>query len=390
MAPSAAGGEPGARAARRDKWLYKTCLGPDHKPYVNFSDKLCCNNCGLAKSVVHGGPVKATSPSKPAPWAQGGAQGKITGSISAQLLEMQKQARSLTAELKLAKARAPSASAPTTDAEKGGDEPGAESAAKRRLDELDSLLKQLAGVDAPEVAKLVDQCRQEQTKLRAQLFMEKPPSQRIKTLGFKITKVEQQVTKQQHARESKQAQLEALQAEIAKQDAALAGSRKQLLELEGQRVQLLGAMPQPPTQPPGAAAGQDESSWTLPKLEQVLLAAGAAPDLQHEVVAIVGKLRQHRLDQHQQAQTQREADDRRAAEPTEQQQDEAMGEAAEEAQEEESVNQASAEELRDSLRESGADFPGAADASGEELRAAVKRILLAKPKWKVVKKLRTI
>eukprot|EP00959_Pyramimonas_sp_CCMP1952_P384416 8056696-Pyramimonas_sp.AAC.1 len=108
-------------------------------------------------------------------------------------------------------------------------------------------------------------------------------------------------------------------------------------------------MPQPTTAPPGAAAGQDESSWTLPKLEQVLLAAGAAPDLQHEVVALVGRLRQHRREQQQQAQTQREEDDRRAAEATEQQQDEAMGEAAEEVQEEESVNQASAEELRDFL-----------------------------------------
>ena len=57
-----------------------------------------------------------------------------------------------------------------------------------------------------------------------------------------------------------------------------------------------------------------------------------------------------------------------------------------EVQEEESVDQASADELRDYLRESGAVFPGAAEASEEELRAAVKRIRMAKPKWNVVKK----
>ena len=63
-----------------------------------------------------------------------------------------------------------------------------------------------------------------------------------------------------------------------------------------------------------------------------------------------------------------------------------MGGAEDEVQEEESVDQASAEELRDYLRESGAEFLGAADASEEELRAAVKRLRMAKPKWKVVKK----
>eukprot|EP00959_Pyramimonas_sp_CCMP1952_P040593 849017-Pyramimonas_sp.AAC.2 len=51
-----------------------------------------------------------------------------------------------------------------------------------------------------------------------------------------------------------------------------------------------------------------------------------------------------------------------------------------------SVDQANAEELRDYLRDSGAEFPNAAEASEDELRAAVKRLRLARPKWKVVKK----
>ena len=367
MAPTAAAGKPGARAARRDKWLCKSCLGRDNKPYVNFADKLCCNCCGLAKSVVYGGPVKAASPSQSALRAQGGGRGNGSGSISAQLLEMQKQVRALTSELKLAKAKAPEAGGTPNGAENGEGDAGAESAVKKRLDELDGFIKQLAGVDTPEVAKLVEQYKAEQAKLRTQLFQEKPPSQRLKTIGFKITKVEQQITKQQNAREAKQAQLEALQAEIASQDAVLAESRKQLLELEHQRVQLCGALPQPPTGPPGDAAGGDESSWTLPKLEQVLLAAGAAPDLQQEVATVVGKIRQHRQTQEQQAQAKREADDKQAAEAAAQaastQQDAAMAGAEGEVQEEESVDQASADELRDYLRESGAVFPGAAEAS---------------------------
>eukprot|EP00959_Pyramimonas_sp_CCMP1952_P140018 2929994-Pyramimonas_sp.AAC.1 len=105
MAPPAAGNKGGgSRAARRDKWLCKSCLGRDHKPYVNFADKLCCNSCGLAKSVVYGGPVKPSVPSRPAPWAAGG---KAAGSLSVQLLEMQKQVQSLTSQLKQAKAKPP-------------------------------------------------------------------------------------------------------------------------------------------------------------------------------------------------------------------------------------------------------------------------------------------
>ena len=390
MAPHAGAKGGGSRAARREKWLCKSCLGRDHKPYVNFADKLCCNSCGLAKSVVFGGPVKPSVPSRPAPWATGG---KAAGSLSVQLLEMQKQVQSLTTQLKQAKAKPPESTALTASAEAGEGDAGAESSAvKKRLDELDGFVKQLAGVDTPEVAKLVEQYKSEQVKLRAQLFQEKPPSLRLKSLGFKITKVEQQITKQQAGRELKQAQLVALQAELATQDDALAESRKQLLELEGQRAQLYGAMPQPPEAAPGAGAGGDESSWTLPKLEQVLLGAGAPPDLQKDVVTLVDRMRQHRQAQEQQARAEREA----AQAQQKQHDDEAAGKADAamdadegEAQEEESVDQATAEELRDFLRESGADIPNAAEASEEELRAAVKRIRLAKPKWKVVKKPRT-
>ncbi|CAK0789524.1 unnamed protein product, partial [Prorocentrum cordatum] len=292
-------------------------------------------------------------------------------------------------ELKLAEAKAPEVSAPPAGVKSGEGDAGAESAVKKRLDELDGVLKELAGVDAPEVAQLVEY-KAEQVKWRAQLFQEKPPSQQLNTLGFKTTKVEQHITKQQSARKAKQAQLVALQAELASQDAVLAEPRKQLLELESQWAQLYGVLPQPPTGPPCADAGNDQSSWALPKLEQVLLAAGAAPDLPQEVAAVVGKIRQHRQTQEQQAQAQREANEKQAAEAAAQaaieQQDAATAGDADEVQEEESVNQATAEELRDYLRDSGAELPNAAEASEEELRTAVKRLRLAKPKWKVVKK----
>eukprot|EP00959_Pyramimonas_sp_CCMP1952_P431553 9037859-Pyramimonas_sp.AAC.1 len=88
---------------------------------------------------------------------------------------------------------------PTAGAEQGEGDAGAESVVKKRLDELDGFVRQLAGIHTPEVEKLVEQYKSEQAKLRAQLFQEKPPSQRLKSLGFKITKVEQQITKQQTA-----------------------------------------------------------------------------------------------------------------------------------------------------------------------------------------------
>ncbi|CAK0813372.1 unnamed protein product [Prorocentrum cordatum] len=300
------------------------------------------------------------------------------------MLELQMQVQSLASQLKQAKAKPPEATATTAGAEGGDGETGAESAVKKRLDELDGYVQQLAGVDTPEVAKLVEQCKSEQ---------EKPPSQRLKPLGFKITIVEQQITKQETARKLKQAQLVALQSELAKQDDALVESRKQLLELEGQRAHLVGALPQPPSVAPDAGGG--ESSWTLPKLEQVLFTAGPTGDLQQEVAAVVGKMRQHRQAQEQQAQAQREAQQKQAEEAAAQAareqewQDAAMDAEDGDAQGEESLNQATAEQLRDFLRQSGADLPNAEDASEEEPRAAVKRIRLAKPKWKVVKKPRT-
>eukprot|EP00959_Pyramimonas_sp_CCMP1952_P100270 2097033-Pyramimonas_sp.AAC.1 len=54
---------------------------------------------------------------------------------------------------------------------------------------------------------------------------------------------------------------------------------------------------------------------------------------------------------------------------------------ADEVQEEESVDQATAEELRVYLRDSGAEFPNAAEGYEDELRAAVKRLRLAKPEF---------
>ncbi|CAK0862744.1 unnamed protein product, partial [Prorocentrum cordatum] len=269
---------------------------------------------------------------------------------------MQKRVCTFTSELKLAKAKALDASAPPASVESGEGDTGAEFAVTKRLDELDGFLKQLVGVDTPEVAQLVAQYKAEQVKLRAQLF------------------------------QAKQAQQVALQAEFASQEAVLAESRKQLLELESQRAQLYGALPQAPTGPPGADAGNDQSSWTLPKLEQVLLAAGTAPDLQQEVAAVVGKIRQHRQTQEERAQAQREANEKQAAEAAAQaateQQDAAMAGDADEVQGVASVDQANAEELRDYLRDSGAEFPNAAEASEDELRAAVKRLRLARPKWK--------
>eukprot|EP00959_Pyramimonas_sp_CCMP1952_P142378 2980787-Pyramimonas_sp.AAC.1 len=101
---------------------------------------------------------------------------------------MQKQVQSLTSQLKQAKAKPPESAAPTAGAEQREGDAGAESTVKKRLDELDGFIKQLAGVDTPEVAKLVEQYKSDQVKLRTQLFQEKPPSQRLKSLGFKITK----------------------------------------------------------------------------------------------------------------------------------------------------------------------------------------------------------
>ena len=148
------------------------------------------------------------------------------------------------------------------------------------------------GVDSPEVAQLATQHKEEQPKLRAQLFPEKPTSQQLRALGFKITKAEHQITKQQAARAATQAQLVALQEALREQDQVLAASRAQLLELEGRRKVLCGALHQAPSGPPGQDQGDAEASWAIPKLEQVLLAAGASGELQQEVVGAVDKLRQ--------------------------------------------------------------------------------------------------
>ena len=63
-----------------------------------------------------------------------------------------------------------------------------------------------------------------------------------------------------------------------------------------------------------------------------------------------------------------------------------MEEDGEEASEEESIGQASAEGLCDFLQQSGHAMPGAESASEEALYAAAKRLRLAKPKRKAVKR----
>jgi chromosome segregation ATPase len=382
------------RREQAKDWCCKYCIHPiSQNQWWNRSDTVSCTKCGSAKAVafmcVRPPPGPSTKRAKPPAANSGSGSAAVPPWVNDKLEALAKELASTKAKLAETTSKQ---HAPSMEVDEGAEHcegQGDSLDQKRaRLEEVDAALRAIAG--SSEVLFETARVELEDTrkKLSAELAAAKPVPAQLRTLSFKLGKLEQKRAKQEEALQAAKDKVVQANKEVDEATQQLAESDAAILELQQEQTRLAATLPRPPAGGVSPKADIVEGlGVTIEKLGAMLAELGDSGVLAEKLGTVLGEVREY-----EQRKVEAAAQEAKAAAEARATQAKAEPVPSQGAKESEAgpdlpdPDTATEEELREFLSSSGVD----PSQECEELRGQVRKITDALGGWREVKRAKVL
>ena len=383
------------RREQAKDWCCKFCVHPiTQNQWWNRSDTVSCSKCGTAKAVAFmcvrpppGPPTKRAKP--PAANPSGNGSAAVPPWVNDKLEALARELASTKAKLAETTSKQQGPSMEVDEGAEHGEGQGDSLDQKRaRLEEVDAALRAIAGSSEALFETARVELEDTRKKLSAELAAAKPVPAQLRTLSFKLGKLEQKRAKQEEALQAAKDKVAQANTEVAEATQQIAESDAAILELQQEQTRLAATLPRPPAGGVSPKADVVEGlGVTIEKMGAMLADLGDSGVLAEKLGSVLGEVREYEKRKAEAAaQEAKAAAEARATQAKAEPEPSQGAKGSEAGPDLPDPDTATEEELREFLSSSGVE-PSQENAA---LRGQVRKITDALGGWREVKRAKVV